>query len=99
MAYRIVKVEQWDHFFSDIMVRHQTALQNLFIGIINEERLRPLILSTSIILKGETSEKHVEAVLPTIAGCGKRLQQWVEVLEHSYPSYQYNIPYPSSMNI
>ena len=27
------------------------------------------------------------------------LKQWVEVLQHSHPSYQHNIPDPSSMNI
>ena len=38
-------------------------------------------------------------MLSTIAGYGKGLQQWEEVLEHSHPSYQHGIPYPSSMNI
>ena len=61
--------------------------------------MRPLIISTSIILEGETSEQQVDAVLSTISVCGKRLQQWVEVLKHSHPSYQYYIPDPSSMNI
>ena len=38
-------------------------------------------------------------MLSTIVGCGKRLQWWAEVLEHSHPLYQQDIPYPSSMNI
>ena len=38
-------------------------------------------------------------MLSTIAGCGKMLKQWLDVLKHSHPSYQKNIPYPSSMNI
>ena len=74
-AYCIGEVEQWDQLFSDGKFRRQIDLQNLVIYIIDEERLRPLILSTSIILKRETSEQQVDNVLSTIAGCGKRLQK------------------------
>ena len=45
-AYHIGKMEQWYQLFSDDTVRRQTDLQNLVIGIIDEERLRPLIIST-----------------------------------------------------
>ena len=38
-------------------------------------------------------------MLSTIEGCRKRLQKWVEVLEHSHPSYQHDIPDPISMSI
>ena len=61
--------------------------------------MSPLILSTSIILKGETHQHQFDDVLPTISVCGKRLQKWVEVLEHSHPLYQHNIPELSSMDI
>ena len=98
-AYRIGKVDKWDQLFSDGIVRRQTALKKMVISVINEEHLCPLILSTSIILKGETSEQKVDTVMSTITGCGKRLQWWVEVLEHSHPSYHNNIPGPNSMNI
>ena len=49
--YCIGKVEQWSQLFSDGTDRRQTALHNLVIGVINEEPLSPLILSTSTILK------------------------------------------------
>ena len=45
------------------------------------------------------SYQKVYNVLSTNVGCRKRLQWWAEVLEHSYPSYQIDIQYPSSMNI
>ena len=96
-AYRIGKVEQWDKLFYDSTGRRQNYLHNLVIGVIDEEHLCPLILSTSIILKGETSEQQVDTVLSTIGGYGERLQRWVEVLNHSHTSYQYYIPDPSSM--
>ena len=44
-------------------------------------------------------ENQVETVMSTIVGCGKQLQRWVEVLEHSHPLHQHNIPDTSSMNI
>ena len=56
-AYRIGKVEQCDKLLSDGTGRRQTYLHNLFIGVINEECLRPLILPTSIVLKGDTSDQ------------------------------------------
>ena len=59
----------------------------------------PLILSNSIILEGETYDQQVDAVLSIMKVCGKRFQWWAEVLEHSHPSYQSNIPDPSSMKI
>ena len=62
----IGKVEQWDQLFSDGTCRRQNALHNFFISIIDEERIRPLILPTLIILKGKTSEHQVEPVLSTV---------------------------------
>ena len=70
-AYSIGKVDKWDQLFSDGTGRRQTALHNLSSGVINEERLRTLIISTSIILKGEASDQQVDGGLSTIAGCRK----------------------------
>ena len=99
LAYSIGELDQWDKLFSNNTGRRQTDLHNLVIGVIDEEHLRPLILSTSIILKGETSEQKVDSLLSTIAGCGNWLQWWKEVLDHWHPSYHYDISDPSSMNI
>ena len=68
VAYCIVEVEQWDQLFYGRVVRCQTDLHNLLIGVIDEERLCPLIISTYIILKGETSCHQVGIVLSTIVG-------------------------------
>ena len=61
--YCIGKMEQCNKLFYDSTGRHHTAIQNLVIDGIVEELLRPLILSTYIILEGETSEKQVDSVL------------------------------------
>ena len=50
VAYHIGKLEQQDQLFSVGTDRCQTDLHSLVIGVIDEERLRILILSTSIIL-------------------------------------------------
>ena len=71
------EVDQWDQLLFDGTGRCQTALQNLVICVIDEERLRLIILSTYIILKGETSEQQVYTTLSTISGCGERLQRWM----------------------
>ena len=97
--YLIGKMNQWDQLLYEIMGRHQIYLQNLVISVINEKRLHPFIISTSVILEVETSDKQVDGVMSTIAGCRKRLQQWAETLENAHPSYQHNITYPSSINI
>ena len=81
-SYCIGKAEQWDQLLSDGKGRHQPAFKNLVIGVIAEEHLRPIILSTSIILKGDISKQKVDSVLSTIAVCGKRSQRWAEVLKH-----------------
>ena len=82
-SYCIGKAEQWDQLLSDGKGRHQTALKNLVIGVIDEEHLRPIILSTSIILKGENYGNQFDAVISTIAGCGK----WFLVIYCLYVVY------------
>ena len=89
-------MEKWDQLLSDGIGRCHNALNNLVIGVIDDKCLSPLILSTSIIMKGETSEHQVGPVVSTISFF---LQRRTEVLEHSHPSYQNNIPDPISMNI
>ena len=56
-AYHIGKLKQWDHLLSVGRGRRQTDIHNLFIGIIDEELLHPLILSTSIILEVDLSSR------------------------------------------
>ena len=57
VAYHIGKVEQWEQLFSEGTVMRKIYIHNLFIGVIYDKRLRPLILSTSIILEVETSDQ------------------------------------------
>ena len=67
VAYCTGKVEQLYRLLSDVTGRRQTALQNLSIVVIDEERMHPLILSTSTNLERGTSDNQVYAVMLIIA--------------------------------
>jgi hypothetical protein len=62
-AYRLAKAEGWEQLFTDGTGRRQVAMQNLVLSVIEDDVLYPLILSSSIILEDETSEKQCNAVL------------------------------------
>ena len=49
-AYRLAKANAWQQLFTDGTSRRQVALQNLIISITENNELRPLILSSAIIL-------------------------------------------------
>mmetsp|Transcript_13403 Transcript_13403/g.29103 ORF Transcript_13403/g.29103 Transcript_13403/m.29103 type:complete len:910 (+) Transcript_13403:516-3245(+) len=98
-AYRLDTAKEWEQLFTDGTGRRQVALQNLVLSIIEDDEIQPLVLSTSIILEDETSERQVEAIVEMISTAGQRLERWTEVMEEMYPDYIHNIPDPSSMNI
>ena len=98
-AYRLAKVPKWEQLFTDGTSRRQVALQNLIVGIMEDKELMPLILSSSMILEDETSEKQVAAVAAMIRCGGRRLQRWAEVIKQQFPDYVHDIPPPSAMNI
>ena len=51
-------------------------MQDLVISLIEDDKVLPLILSSSIVLEDETSERQVEAVQAMILTAGRRLQRW-----------------------
>ena len=62
-AYRLAKASMWQLLFTDGTSRRQVALQNLIISITENYELRPLILSSAIILEGGSSEQQQNAIL------------------------------------
>ncbi len=50
-------------YITDGTSRRQIALQNLVIGLLDGNVLKPLILSSSIISEDETSENQVKAIM------------------------------------
>ena len=98
-AYRLGKANDWQQLFSDGTSRRQSAIQNLIIGIKEDSKLRNIALSSSLILKGESSEEQFEAIAAMIARGGERLKRWADVCETKYPSYEHDIPKDICMNI
>jgi len=64
--------------FSDGTSRRQIVLKNLVIGVIEDDVLRTLVLSSAIILKGESSEEQSEAIVSMVQRGAKRLERWAE---------------------
>ena len=56
-SYRLAKAKKWQQLFTDGTSRRQTAIQNLIIGIEEDSVLKNIVLSSSIILVGESSEQ------------------------------------------
>ena len=64
-----------------------------------DSNLQNIALSSSIILKGETSEEQFDAICDMISRGGERLKRWAEVCKREYPTYEHNIPKDIGMNI
>ena len=98
-SYRLAKAEDWKQLFTDGTSRRQSAIQNLIIGIKEDNMLQNIVLSSSIILKGETSEEQFNAISTMIDRGGNRLKRWIEVCKKEYPFYKHSIPENLGMNI
>ena len=62
-AYRLACAPKWEQVFTDGTSQRQIALQNLVIALLEDNILKPLILSSSIIPEDETSEKQANAIM------------------------------------
>ena len=69
------KQEKWQQLFTDGTSWRQISLQNLIISIVEDDILRPLVLSSAIILEGETSEQQCNSIAKVIKYGGKRLRR------------------------
>ena len=73
-SYRLGKSKAWQQLFTDGTSRRQIAIQNLIVSVIEGEDLRPLVMSSAMILEGETSEQQHDAMLGILRKGGQRLQ-------------------------
>ena len=71
----------------------------MVVGLLDDEVMKPLILSSSIISENETSEKQVEAIISKLKTSGERLDQWATVLQREYPDSTYKIPNGKELHI
>ena len=98
-AYRLAKASMWQQLFTDVTSRRQVAIQNLIISIIEDDDLMPLILSSAIILEGESSEQQQSDILDMMTRGGHRLQGWSRSTSSMYSSYVHDIPNPDKVAI
>ena len=66
-AFRLGNVETWHQLFTEINYQRQISFQNLFIALIENGGLGPVIVSSFIYVEYETSEKCVESILETVS--------------------------------
>ena len=98
-SYWLAKQEKWKQLFTDRTSRRQVALQNLIVSVVEDDSFKPLVLSSAIILEGESSEQQCAAVTETIQRGGIRLHRWAQKMEKMYPTIIHDIPPASAMNI
>ena len=77
-SYRLAKQEIWKQLFTDRTSRRQVALQNLIVSVVEDDSFKPLVLSSAIILEGESSEQQCAAVMETVQRGGIRLHRWAQ---------------------
>jgi len=72
-ALRLGTAETWQQLFTDGTSRRQIAFQNLVIALMENGKLDPVIVSSCMVLKDETSENQVEAILDMVSVFGIQL--------------------------
>ena len=77
----------------------QIELSTFIISILDNDDYLPLIISSSIIAKNETSEQQCEASLDALQSGLNILSCWVEVYDKMYKSYDKVISDANYMNI
>ena len=84
--------------FTGGISRRQIVLQNLIISIFDDV-CRPLVLSSDIVLEGESSEQQCKAIIDMIKKGGKYVRQWATVIQEVYLHYQHDIPLATIIHI
>ena len=66
-AFRLGNAMTWHQLFTDGTSRRQIAMQNLVIGLMEENKLDPVIVSSCQFVKNETSEACAESIVETVS--------------------------------
>ena len=71
-AFRLGNAKTWHQLFIDGTSRWQIAIQNLVIGLMEQNKLDPVIVLSCQFVKNETSEGCVESIVETVSifSCG-----------------------------
>ena len=66
-AFRLGNAKTWHQLFTDGTSRRQIAMQNLVIGLMEDNKLDPVIVSSCQFVKNETSEACAESIVETVS--------------------------------
>ena len=66
-AMRLGDADVWHQLFTDGTSRRQTEFQNLVIGLMEDEKLDPVIVSSCMWLEDGTSENQVESIMEMVS--------------------------------
>lgn len=66
-AFRLGNATTWHQLFTDGTSRRQIAMQNLVIGLMEEGKLDPVIVSSCQFVKNETAEACAESIVETVS--------------------------------
>ena len=74
-------------------------MTSLIVSIKEDTNLMPLILSSSYIGTGETSDEEVDALLNILENAKTWLQRWRDFCDKIFPDYTHDIPNPEQVNL
>ena len=63
---RLGNADNWHQLFTNGTTRRQIAFQNLVIALMEDGKLDPVIVSSCMILKDETSETQVKSIVDMV---------------------------------
>ena len=66
-AFRLGNAKTWHQLFTDGISRWQIAMQNLVIGLMEQNKLDPVIVSSCQFVMNETSEGCAESIVETVS--------------------------------
>ena len=66
-ALRLGKATSWHQLFTDGTSRRQISFQNLVIALMEDGNLDPVIVSSCMVVKDETSDNQVKSILDTVS--------------------------------
>ena len=85
-AYQLGHARNWRQLHTDEMSRRQVSIVNVEISIINNDnQMRTICMSGSIILKDGTADEQSRAIISAFNYCGPLLQEWQDITAVMYP--------------
>ena len=98
-AFRLGRVEKWEQLFWDGTSRRQTAITTMVASILEDDEIRPIILTCSHIAEGETAEQTLDSIIKIIEKGRVWLKRWIDVCTELFPEEDHCLPDPDKLKI